>query len=115
MDYGETFDSLFRFGDGDPNFILGGAAVELPIMKSDNDTVIASVAGFDGCFPTGNPDGLYWYGSTDAGNTWFGYAFGYGSGANPEYGQIINGIMHHTFQILHKLIIMLVTMELHTL
>jgi hypothetical protein len=90
-DYGETFDSLFMFGDGDPNFNLGGAsAVELPIMKSDDDTVIASVAGFEGCFPTGNPDGFYWYGSTDAGNTWFGYAFGYGSGANPEYGQIIN-------------------------
>ena len=91
-DYGETFDSLFRFGDSQPNFNFNTSNTpsEIPIFKSDDDTVIASVAGFDGCFPTGNPDGFYWYGSTDAGNTWFGYAFGYGSGANPEYGQIIN-------------------------
>jgi hypothetical protein len=90
MDYAETFDSLFRFGDGDPNFNLGGASAELPIMKSDDDFVIASIAGLDDCFPTGNPDGLYWYGSTDAGNTWFGFPIGYGSGTHPEYGQIIN-------------------------
>jgi len=88
IDYGETFDSLFMFGDGDPNFIPYPA--EIPIFKSDDDTVIASVGGFEGCFPTGNPDGLYWYGSTDAGNTWYGFPIGYGSGINPEYGQIIN-------------------------
>jgi hypothetical protein len=91
-DYGATFDSLFFIGDGDPGFIYNAVntPAELPIFKSDDDMVIASVGGFDGVFTSGNPDGIYWYGSTDGGATWGGLAAGRGSGTNPEYGQVIN-------------------------
>ncbi len=91
-DVGATFDSLFFLGDGDPNFTFSSAntPAELPIVKSDDDMTIATIGGFDGVFGTGNPDGLYWYGSTDGGATWGGLAAGLGSGTNPEYGQITN-------------------------
>ncbi|HSW55817.1 MAG TPA: T9SS type A sorting domain-containing protein [Ignavibacteriaceae bacterium] len=91
-DYGATFDSLFFVGDGDPNFVYNAAntPAELPIFKSDDGSVIATVGGFDGVFTSGNPDGMYWYGSTDGGGTWGGLAAGRGSGTNPLYGQVIN-------------------------
>jgi len=91
-DYGVTFDSLFFLGDGDPGFVFSTANTpsELPIYKSDDGMHIAAVAGFDGVFTSGNPDGIYWYGSNDGGATWSGLAAGKGNGANPEYGQIIN-------------------------
>jgi len=92
-DVGATFTKIFDVGDGDPDFNLAGSAdqpAELPIFKSDDDMVIATVGGFEGAFITGNPDGIYWYGSTDGGGTWSGLAAGKGSGANPEYGQVIN-------------------------
>ena len=91
-DYGVTFDSLFFIGDGDPNFTYNSSnrPSELPIMKSDDGMFIATVGGFDDVFNSGNPDGLYWYGSSDGGVTWSGLAAGKGSGNNPQYGQVIN-------------------------
>jgi hypothetical protein len=91
-DYGVTFDSLFFIGDGDPNFIYNSSntPAEIPIVKSDDGMFIATVGGFDEVFTSGNPDGLYWYGSSDGGATWNGLAAGKGSGTNPEYGQVIN-------------------------
>ncbi len=91
-DYGATFDSLFFLGDGDPDFTfnLFNTPAELPIMKSDDGMYLATIGGFDGVFNSGNPDGFYWYGSTDGGVTWSGMAAGKGSGTNPEYGQIVN-------------------------
>lgn len=91
-DNGATFDSLFRIGDGDPGFVYSTANVpaEIPLWKSDDGMHIATIGGYDGVFTSGNPDGLYWYGSNDGGATWSGLAAGKGSGTNPEYGQIIN-------------------------
>jgi hypothetical protein len=79
-------------GDGDPNFTYNSSnePSELPIMKSDDGMYIATVGGFDDVFSSGNPDGLYWYGSSDGGANWNGLAAGKGSGNNPEYGQVIN-------------------------
>jgi hypothetical protein len=91
-DYGVTFDSVFFIGNGDPNFTYNSSnePSELPIMKSDDGMYIATVGGFDDVFSSGNPDGLYWYGSSDGGANWNGLAAGKGSGNNPQYGQVIN-------------------------
>jgi len=91
-DYGVIFDSVFFIGNGDPNFIYNSinTPAELPIVKSDDGMFIATVGGFDGVFTSGNPDGLYWYGSSDGGVNWSGLAAGKGSGNNPQYGQVIN-------------------------
>ncbi len=92
-DYGATFDSLFVIGDGDPNFgsaFGANAPSEIPIWKSDDDAVIASVWAGDAGVAPANPDIVYWYGSTDGGATWGGLIAGVGSGTLPEYGQVIN-------------------------
>lgn len=91
-DNGATFDSLFQVGDGDSGFLFSttNTPSELPIFKSDDGTYISSVGGFDAVFTSGNPDGIYLYRSTDSGASWSGLQAGKGSGANPEYGQVIN-------------------------
>jgi hypothetical protein len=95
-DGGATFDSLFRIGDGDPNVDMDAPGADFPaewgLFKSADDMVIATVGapiavGMDG---SGVPDIVYWYGSTDAGATWNGLIFGYGSGDFPLYGQVVN-------------------------
>jgi len=99
-DGGVTFDSLLSIGDGDSNVDMGaisGTYAEFPLRKSNDDMVIASLGGFTGPGLTGNPDIIYWYGSTDGGGTWGGSIIGVGSGIDPgnpsgnqEYGQVAN-------------------------
>lgn len=93
VDGGITFNPLLSVGDGDPNINMGLASstpAEIPLRKSNDDMVIATFGGFDGIALSGNPDIVYWYGSTDAGGTWGGQIWGMGSGLNPEYGQVAN-------------------------
>ena len=93
VDGGNSFNPLLIIGDGDPNVnmaLFTDLPAEWPLVKSNNDNVIATLGGAAGVGLTGNPDVVYWYGSTDAGATWSGQIIGVGSGTFPEYGQVVN-------------------------
>ena len=92
-DGGGTFTPLITIGDGDPNVDMAAAfttPAENPLRKSNDDMVIATLGAFECVATSGNPDIIYWYGSTDAGGTWGGSILGVGSGIFPEYGQVFN-------------------------
>lgn len=92
-DGGGTFSLFGKIGDGDPNVAMA-TALDLPsemyLNRSDDGQYVASVAAYEGLALTGNPDVVYWYGSTDFGATWNGFVIGEGSGTNPTYGQVVN-------------------------
>ncbi len=92
-DGGATFNAAFNIGDGDPNVdfaLASDTPAENPLRKSYDDNVIATLGCFAGVGVSGNPDVVYWYGSTDGGATWFGDIIGVGSADFPEYGQVVN-------------------------
>jgi hypothetical protein len=94
-DGGATFDPLLLLGDGDADVDMTSFTdlpAEFGLFKSADDMTIASVNCLGGvnADPLGNPDIVYWYGSTDGGGTWDGLIFGYGSSDFIQYGQVSN-------------------------
>jgi len=90
-DQGNNFNLVTTVGNGDPDFTTPtDSPSELPIHSSADGQYLSIVGAFEGASVSGNPDGVYWYYSTDAGNSWQGEFIGKGSGTNPEYGQIAN-------------------------
>jgi len=90
-DQGNSFNLITTVGSGDTNFgTPTDSPAELPIQSSPDGQYLSIVGVFEGASLSGNPDGVYWYHSTDAGNSWQGEFIGKGSGSNPEYGQIAN-------------------------
>lgn len=92
-DQGGSFTLFSSIGAGDANVNIAGSPdgpSEAQIRMSDDGQVVAHVGTYEGAGLSGNPDILYWYGSTDFGATWNGLIIGVGSGTNPEYGQVAN-------------------------
>jgi hypothetical protein len=86
-DAGVTFVDVAAIGTGDPNVNLAaGGPSENPLYGAAGGQFMATLGGWVTMTPDTN-DGVYWYGTTDFGATWFGITIG----EDGVYGQVANG------------------------
>ncbi|MBS4036014.1 MAG: T9SS type A sorting domain-containing protein [Ignavibacterium sp.] len=86
-DAGVTFTDVAMIGAGDPNVNLaGGGPSENPLYGAAGGQFMATLGGWVTMTPDTN-DGVYWYGTTDFGASWFGITIG----EDGVYGQVANG------------------------
>jgi hypothetical protein len=86
-DAGVTFVDVAEIGTGDPNHSITAGPSENPLYGAAGGQFMATVGGWEVMYPATSNDGVYWYGTTDFGATWFGLAIG----ADGDYGQVANG------------------------
>lgn len=86
-DGGVTFVDVALIGTGDPNHSITAGPSENPLYGAAGGQFMATVGGWEVMFPASSNDGVYWYGTTDFGATWFGLALG----ADGDFGQVANG------------------------
>ena len=85
-------DTIAYIGENDSLFQLGGSGIlgYTPIYISRNGQFISTIQTGENIFTSGNPNGLYYFHSSDFGETWQGKDIARGSYSNPVYGQIKN-------------------------
>ncbi|HSL87872.1 MAG TPA: T9SS type A sorting domain-containing protein [Ignavibacteriaceae bacterium] len=85
-DGGNSFDSIAVIGAGDPNVNLAaGGPSENPLYGAAGGQFMATIGAWVTMTPDTN-DGVYWYGTTDFGATWFGITIA----EDGVYGQVAN-------------------------
>jgi hypothetical protein len=85
-DAGVTFVDVAEIGTGDPNVSITAGPSENPLYGAAGGQFMATLGGWELMTPDTN-DGVYWYGTTDFGATWFGITIG----EDGVYGQVANG------------------------